>query len=176
MSDLVLSTAQVEMKRARSAIGALRIVQTACILVIALVIVSPLLMLFVASLKDDRFQILADMGSFQGHGAGPLAGPALSPDHAHRSPGRPAGTRAPARPQEDVEPDEERDARADLEHVEGGDVVRVAKGEVSVPRGDERCDQGEDSDQRAGGDQAPPGGVFCGDVEGGPGGRHGREA
>ncbi len=65
MSDLVLSTAQLEVKRARSATGSLRIVQTACILVIALVIVSPLLMLFVASLKDDRFQILADMGSFR---------------------------------------------------------------------------------------------------------------
>ncbi|MCG5479160.1 carbohydrate ABC transporter permease [Sinorhizobium alkalisoli] len=65
MSDLVLSTAQVEVKPARSAIGSLRIVQTACILIVALVIVSPLLMLFVASLKDDRFQILADMGSFR---------------------------------------------------------------------------------------------------------------
>ncbi|ASY65561.1 putative transmembrane transporter permease component (plasmid) [Sinorhizobium sojae CCBAU 05684] len=65
MSDLVLSTAQLEVKRAPSGIGSLRIVQTACILVIALVIVSPLLMLFVASLKDDRFQILADMGSFR---------------------------------------------------------------------------------------------------------------
>ncbi|QFI70326.1 carbohydrate ABC transporter permease [Sinorhizobium alkalisoli] len=65
MSDLVLSTAQVEVKPARSAIGSLRTVQTACILIVALVIVSPLLMLFVASLKDDRFQILADMGSFR---------------------------------------------------------------------------------------------------------------
>lgn len=49
----------------RSAVGSLRIVQTACILVIALVIVSPLFMLLIASLKDDRFQILADMGSFR---------------------------------------------------------------------------------------------------------------
>ena len=34
-------------------------------LIVALVIVSPLFLLVVASLKDDRFQILADMGSFR---------------------------------------------------------------------------------------------------------------
>jgi multiple sugar transport system permease protein len=44
---------------------ALRIIQSISVLIIALVIVSPLFMLLVASLKDDRFQILADMGSFK---------------------------------------------------------------------------------------------------------------
>ncbi|WP_431323022.1 carbohydrate ABC transporter permease [Rhizobium sp. YTU87027] len=43
----------------------LRLVQTVCIFIIALVVISPLFMLLVASLKDDRFQILADMGSFR---------------------------------------------------------------------------------------------------------------
>jgi multiple sugar transport system permease protein len=65
MSDLAISTLPAEVTRKRSAIGSLRLIQTASILVIALVIVSPLLMLIVASLKDDRFQILADMGSFR---------------------------------------------------------------------------------------------------------------
>lgn len=65
MSDLAITAMQTEVTHERSAIGSLRLVQTACILVIALVIVSPLLMLVVASLKDDRFQILADMGSFR---------------------------------------------------------------------------------------------------------------
>ncbi|OCP24851.1 MULTISPECIES: carbohydrate ABC transporter permease [unclassified Ensifer] len=65
MSDIAISTPQAQMTRTRSAVGSLRIVQTACILVIALVIVSPLFMLLIASLKDDRFQILADMGSFR---------------------------------------------------------------------------------------------------------------
>lgn len=65
MSDIAISTPQAQMTRTGSAVGSLRIVQTACILVIALVIVSPLFMLLIASLKDDRFQILADMGSFR---------------------------------------------------------------------------------------------------------------
>jgi multiple sugar transport system permease protein len=37
----------------------------ACLLIVALVIVSPLWMLVVSSLKDDRFQIIADMGSWR---------------------------------------------------------------------------------------------------------------
>ncbi|GLS23372.1 sn-glycerol-3-phosphate transport system permease protein UgpE [Labrys miyagiensis] len=41
------------------------LVQAGAVLTIALVIVSPLFLLFVASLKADRFQILADMGSFR---------------------------------------------------------------------------------------------------------------
>jgi multiple sugar transport system permease protein len=44
---------------------ALRVIQSISVLIIALVIISPLFMLLVASLKDDRFQILADMGSFK---------------------------------------------------------------------------------------------------------------
>ncbi|WLE00759.1 carbohydrate ABC transporter permease (plasmid) [Agrobacterium leguminum] len=38
-------------------------VQVVCVAIVALVILSPLIMLFVASLKDDRYQILAEMGS-----------------------------------------------------------------------------------------------------------------
>lgn len=38
-------------------------IQTFCLAIVALVVISPLVLLFVASLKDDRFQILADMGS-----------------------------------------------------------------------------------------------------------------
>jgi len=41
------------------------LVKAAAVAIIALVIVSPLFLLFVASLKADRFQILADMGSFK---------------------------------------------------------------------------------------------------------------
>ena len=41
------------------------LVKAAAVSIIALVIVSPLFLLFVASLKPDRFQILADMGSFR---------------------------------------------------------------------------------------------------------------
>lgn len=37
-------------------------------LIIALVVISPLFLLFVASLKPDRFQIPADMGSFRASG------------------------------------------------------------------------------------------------------------
>ncbi|MBP2447878.1 carbohydrate ABC transporter permease [Rhizobium leguminosarum] len=65
MSDIALSIPQARTARPRSAATVLRIIQTTCIFIIALVIVSPLLLLVVASLKDDRFQILADMGSFR---------------------------------------------------------------------------------------------------------------
>jgi multiple sugar transport system permease protein len=65
MSDLAIPALATEAKRERTAIGSLRWVQVACIFVIALVIISPLFMLVIASLKDDRFQILADMGSFR---------------------------------------------------------------------------------------------------------------
>ncbi|EJC83827.1 ABC-type sugar transport system, permease component [Rhizobium leguminosarum bv. trifolii WSM2297] len=65
MSDIALSIPQARTARPRSAATVLRIIQTICIFIIALVIVSPLLLLVVASLKDDRFQILADMGSFR---------------------------------------------------------------------------------------------------------------
>lgn len=41
------------------------VIQTVAVALIALVIVSPLIALAVASLKTDRFQILADMGSFR---------------------------------------------------------------------------------------------------------------
>ncbi len=65
MSDLALSSPA----KAPAALGSgkkgLRIVQFACIFVIALVMISPLFMLVIASLKDDRFRILADMGSFR---------------------------------------------------------------------------------------------------------------
>lgn len=43
----------------------LRWIQIASVAIVALVVISPLLMLLVASLKDDRFQIIADMGSFR---------------------------------------------------------------------------------------------------------------
>jgi len=43
----------------------LRIVKVASVVAITLVIISPLFLLAVASLKPDRFQILADMGSFK---------------------------------------------------------------------------------------------------------------
>jgi multiple sugar transport system permease protein len=65
MSDIALSVSQPGAARTLSSAGTLRIIQTASIFVIALVIISPLLLLVVASLKDDRFQILADMGSFR---------------------------------------------------------------------------------------------------------------
>ncbi|MBX5179824.1 carbohydrate ABC transporter permease [Rhizobium lentis] len=65
MSDIALSIPQARAGRPRSAARVLRTIQTVSIFIIALVIVSPLLLLVVASLKDDRFQILADMGSFR---------------------------------------------------------------------------------------------------------------
>lgn len=45
--------------------GSYRIIQSISVLIVALVVISPLFMLLIASLKDDRFQILADMGSFR---------------------------------------------------------------------------------------------------------------
>lgn len=62
MSDIALPQINVA---ERSGKMPLRIVQTVCIFIVALVIISPLFMLLIASLKDDRFQILADMGSFR---------------------------------------------------------------------------------------------------------------
>ncbi len=41
------------------------VVKFVSVAIIALVVVSPLILLGVASLKPDRFQILADMGSFR---------------------------------------------------------------------------------------------------------------
>ena len=43
----------------------LAVVQVVCVGLIAFVVISPLILLFVASLKPDRFQILQDMGSFR---------------------------------------------------------------------------------------------------------------
>jgi multiple sugar transport system permease protein len=43
----------------------LRAIQVICVLMIALVIVSPLVLLLVGSLKDDRFQIIADLGTWR---------------------------------------------------------------------------------------------------------------
>ncbi len=62
MSDIALPRS---LPAVRSSKRSLRIVQTVCIFIIALVVISPLFMLLIASLKDDRFQILADMGSFR---------------------------------------------------------------------------------------------------------------
>lgn len=60
MSDLALSS-----RKPAAALNGYRLVQSISVFVIALVVISPLFMLFIASLKDDRFQILADMGSFR---------------------------------------------------------------------------------------------------------------
>lgn len=60
MSDLALSSGKPIVP-----VNGYRIVQSISVFVIALVVISPLFMLFIASLKDDRFQILADMGSFR---------------------------------------------------------------------------------------------------------------
>lgn len=49
----------------RERISALRLVQVVSVGVLALVVVSPLLLLFAGSLKPDRFQILADMGTLR---------------------------------------------------------------------------------------------------------------
>lgn len=71
MSDTALSATVAQAAPApspsilRPRSNAYRVVQAACVFIIALVIVSPLLMLVIASLKDDRFQILADMGTFR---------------------------------------------------------------------------------------------------------------
>jgi multiple sugar transport system permease protein len=42
----------------------LRIVQVASVALLALVVISPLLLLLAGSLKDDRYEIITDMGSF----------------------------------------------------------------------------------------------------------------
>lgn len=42
----------------------LMVIQVVCVAIMALVVISPLFLLFVSSLKDSRFTILADMGSF----------------------------------------------------------------------------------------------------------------
>ncbi len=60
MSDLALS-----FKKPAAPLNGYRFVQSISVFIIALVVISPLFMLFIASLKDDRFQILADMGSFR---------------------------------------------------------------------------------------------------------------
>lgn len=60
MSDLALSP-----RKPATPVNGYRVVQSISVFVIALVVISPLFMLFIASLKDDRFQILADMGSFR---------------------------------------------------------------------------------------------------------------
>ena len=60
MSDLALSP-----RKPKAPVNGYRLVQSISVFVIALVVISPLFMLFIASLKDDRFQILADMGSFR---------------------------------------------------------------------------------------------------------------
>lgn len=53
------------MHPSKNTLSLLKLVQLASLAVVALVIVSPLIMLVVASLKDDRLQIIADMGSFR---------------------------------------------------------------------------------------------------------------
>jgi multiple sugar transport system permease protein len=53
------------MKKPAAPLNGYRFVQSISVFIIALVVISPLFMLFIASLKDDRFQILADMGSFR---------------------------------------------------------------------------------------------------------------
>ena len=65
MSDIALSAAQTVAKPILSGARTLRVIQTVSIFIIALVAISPLFLLVIASLKDDRFQILADMGSFR---------------------------------------------------------------------------------------------------------------
>ncbi|MBB3541833.1 MULTISPECIES: carbohydrate ABC transporter permease [unclassified Rhizobium] len=65
MSDLVMSQATPVVKPWASSKASFHLVQAICIFIIALVVISPLFMLLIASLKDDRFQILADMGSFR---------------------------------------------------------------------------------------------------------------
>jgi multiple sugar transport system permease protein len=65
MSDLVMSQATPVVKPWASSKASFHLVQAVCIFIIALAVISPLFMLLIASLKDDRFQILADMGSFR---------------------------------------------------------------------------------------------------------------
>jgi len=65
MSDLVMSQPTPVVKPWASSKTPFHLVQAVSIFIIALVVISPLFMLLIASLKDDRFQILADMGSFR---------------------------------------------------------------------------------------------------------------
>lgn len=67
MSADILAAAQPEKAAVRRSSGmtALKAAQTASVAIIALVVISPLIVLFVASLKDDRYRIMADMGSFR---------------------------------------------------------------------------------------------------------------
>ncbi len=60
MSDIVANSGKPPVP-----INGYRVLQAVSVFIIALVVISPLFMLFIASLKDDRFQILADMGSFR---------------------------------------------------------------------------------------------------------------
>ena len=63
MSDLASPTTAAF--HPKESVRAYRIVQSICVAIVALVVISPLFMLLIASLKDDRFRILADMGSFR---------------------------------------------------------------------------------------------------------------
>jgi multiple sugar transport system permease protein len=58
MSDAAL-------RKTKPATNTFEYVKAGCVLIIALVIISPLFMLLFASLKDDRFQIMAEMGTFK---------------------------------------------------------------------------------------------------------------
>lgn len=62
MTDRALSNGAVFLAN-RERIGAPRVVQVVCVGILALVVVSPLLLLFAGSLKPDRYRILADMGT-----------------------------------------------------------------------------------------------------------------
>jgi multiple sugar transport system permease protein len=53
------------MAPARSSQVSLRAVQLICMTIVALVMVSPLLLLLAGSLKDDRFQFLAELGTWR---------------------------------------------------------------------------------------------------------------
>ena len=61
----VVRSSQVSMPRRSRNRDGLGLLQVVAVGIIAFVIVSPLILLVVASLKPDRFQILQDMGSFR---------------------------------------------------------------------------------------------------------------
>ncbi|MCO6181062.1 hypothetical protein NHF53_23555 [Ciceribacter sp. RN22] len=61
MSETLTSSSRKRVRPAPS--GGSRIIQAASVFVVVLVGLSPLFILVVAALKDDRFQILSDMGS-----------------------------------------------------------------------------------------------------------------
>lgn len=63
MAQLSLST--VSRQSTTMPFNGVKVVQSVSVAIIAAVVISPLLALFVGSLKPDRFQILADMGSFR---------------------------------------------------------------------------------------------------------------